>query len=119
MASIQSLLNPVPEFRPVPIKSSAWEKPLERSKSNAQRPKRPKVSKDAPVFHKGKARGEVRYPPCEERDEELARIHKQFNIHPLGDIAAFPRHIPYNSDKKQFQEQTGREHFEGTFFLPI
>lgn len=113
MASIQSLLNPVPEFGPGPIKGASWGRSLETSTPRAQRPKRPKIAKDTPIFHKGKTRGDVRYPPCEERDEELARIHKEFNIHPLGDIAAFPRHIPYNSDKKQFQEQTGREHFEG------
>jgi hypothetical protein len=31
----------------------------------------------------------------------------------MGDIAEYARHIPYNSDKKSFQERTGRESFEG------
>lgn len=81
--------------------------------SNTPRPKRPKVAKDAAIFTKAKPRGEVRYPPCEERDEELARKHREFRIHPMGDIVEYARHIPYNSDKKSFQERTGRESFEG------
>ncbi|RHZ56396.1 hypothetical protein CDV55_104889 [Aspergillus turcosus] len=89
--------------------------------SNTPRPKRPKVAKDAAIFTKAKPRGEVRYPPCEERDEELARKHREFRIHPASDIAEYARHIPYNSDKKSFQERTGRESFEVfqyTFKLP-
>ncbi|GIJ92322.1 hypothetical protein Asppvi_011303 [Aspergillus pseudoviridinutans] len=89
--------------------------------SNTPRPKRPKVAKDAAIFTKAKPRGEVRYPPCEERDEELAQKHREFRIHPMGDIAEYARHIPYNSDKKSFQERTGRESFEVfqyTFKLP-
>ncbi|KAH1709055.1 hypothetical protein KXX23_003067 [Aspergillus fumigatus] len=89
--------------------------------SNTPRPKRPKVAKDAAIFTKAKPRGEVRYPPCEERDEELARMHREFRIHPMGDISEYARHIPYNSDKKSFQERTGRESFEVfqyTFKLP-
>lgn len=74
---------------------------------------RQKLTKDAPVFTKGKIRGELRYPPCEMRDEALTRLHQHFQIHPMGRIADYPRHIPYNSDKKSFQERTGRESFEG------
>ncbi|KAJ5662584.1 uncharacterized protein N7477_010200 [Penicillium maclennaniae] len=55
--------------------------------------------------------GEVRYPPCEERDEDLARIHEEFQMKPMGGIAKYPRHIPYQSDKKSFQEKTGRDSF--------
>jgi hypothetical protein len=29
----------------------------------------------------------------------------------LGNIADFPRHIPYQSDKKSFRERTGRDSF--------
>lgn len=71
------------------------------------------MAKDAPVFREGRIRGELRYPPCEERDDELAAIHEKFQIHPMGKIEQYPRHIPYNSDKKNFQEKTGRECFEG------
>ncbi|KAM5438470.1 hypothetical protein MferCBS31731_005047 [Microsporum ferrugineum] len=35
-----------------------------------------------------------------------------FEIHPMGHITEFPRHIPYNSEKKSFLEKTGRESFE-------
>lgn len=77
------------------------------------RQKKQKMAKDAPIFNKGKARGEIRYPAYEERDEELVRIHQEFRVHPFGNIADYPRHIPYNSDKKTFQDRTGRESFEG------
>ncbi|KAL2858481.1 hypothetical protein BJY01DRAFT_241813 [Aspergillus pseudoustus] len=79
------------------------------------------MAKDAPIFTRGRPKGEVRYTPHEERSDFLAKQHKEFRIHPFGDIAAYPRHIPYNSDKKTFQELTGRESFEVfqyTFQLP-
>jgi hypothetical protein len=71
------------------------------------------MAKDAPIFQRGKPRGEVRYPPYEDRDGKFSCQHRDFRIHPLGNIADYPRHIPYNSDKKSFQERTGRESFEG------
>ncbi|KAE8341875.1 hypothetical protein BDV24DRAFT_150959 [Aspergillus arachidicola] len=82
------------------------------------RQKRPKIAKDAPIFNRGKIRGELRYPPCEERSEALIQAHRQFQLHPMGDIVEYPRHIPYNSDKKSFQEKTGRESFEG-YWMPF
>ncbi|KAB8242834.1 hypothetical protein BDV35DRAFT_383654 [Aspergillus flavus] len=82
------------------------------------RQKRPKIAKDAPIFNRGKFRGELRYPPCEERSEALIQAHRQFQLHPMGDIAEYPRHIPYNSDKKSFSEKTGRESFEG-YWMPF
>lgn len=99
MLPIKDLLNPEPgrQFRvsgPVPI--------VKR-----------KMAKDAPVFLPGKIQGECRYPPCEERDEELERAHREFQLRPMGNIAEFPRHIPYASDKKSFQQKTGRDSFDG------
>ncbi|KAE8132764.1 hypothetical protein BDV38DRAFT_296670 [Aspergillus pseudotamarii] len=82
------------------------------------RQKRPKLAKDAPIFNRGKIRGELRYPPCEERSEALTKAHRDFQLHPMGDIVEYPRHIPYNSDKKSFQEKTGRESFEG-YWMPF
>lgn len=108
MASIESLLNPVPEIRSYQLSRST-----DTATFRTPRQKRQRIAKDAPIYHKGKIRGELRYPPCEERDEELTRIHEEFKVHPLGNISDFPRHIPYNSDKKSFQERTGREFFEG------
>ncbi|KAE8367471.1 hypothetical protein BDV27DRAFT_154905 [Aspergillus caelatus] len=120
MASIESLLNPLPDARefslPSPAPTSSDPVPCSES-----RQKRPKIAKDAPIFHRGKIRGELRYPPCEERSEALIKAHRDFQLHPMGDIIKYPRHIPYNSDKKSFQEKTGRESFEVfqyTFKIP-
>ncbi|KAJ5087057.1 hypothetical protein NUU61_008364 [Penicillium alfredii] len=105
MASIKSLLNPLPEAPPLPQ--------LTPSTASICMPyeKRQKMARDGPVFRPGNIRGELRYPPCEERDEELERIHREWKLHPIGKIAQFPRHIPYSSEKKSFQERTGRHCF--------
>ncbi|KAJ5169945.1 uncharacterized protein N7500_002728 [Penicillium coprophilum] len=107
MLSIKSLLNPQPERRsPYPFPA---------------REKRQKMAKDAPIFRRGKIQGECRYPPCEERDAELEKAHRELSLRPLGNIADYPRHIPYASDKKTFQEKTGRDSFhvfQYTFQIP-
>ena len=120
MAAIQTLLNPVPEH-PVPeIEEHTVQLPspsltiFMKELSPAQHGrKKQKLSKDAAVFNRGSVRGECRYPPCELRDEELTNHHRQFGLHPMGEISIYPRHIPYNSGKKTFLEQTGREGFDG------
>jgi hypothetical protein len=118
MASIESLLNPVP---PEPVRRRQQEQPQQRPNTfspdtSGRRPSR--IPKDAPVFNPGEVRGELRYPPCEERDEFLDSQHALFDIHPtVGHIGEFPRHIPYSSEKKAFLEKTGRESFEGGFFF--
>lgn len=79
-------------------------------------PKRQKIAKDAPVFSEGnKTIGHVNYPPYEAvSDSELEARHREFRIYPLGQIGRRGvRHIPYNSDKKDFLEKTGRDAFEG------
>ncbi|KAJ5505257.1 hypothetical protein N7453_004214 [Penicillium expansum] len=109
MLSIKSLLNPQPERRH-PYTSFP-----------APREKRQKMAKDAPVFRRGKIQGECRYPPCEERDAELEQAHRELSLRPMGNIADYPRHIPYASDKKTFQEKTGRDSFhvfQYTFQIP-
>ncbi|CEL09767.1 hypothetical protein ASPCAL12897 [Aspergillus calidoustus] len=125
MASIQSLLNPIPNSSsssdrfPLPTPSPTISSSTAMLRTPRQ--KKQKMAKDAPIFTRGRPKGEVRYPPHEERDEFLAQKHREFRIHPFGDIASYPRHIPYNSDKKTFQELTGRESFEVfqyTFQLP-
>lgn len=78
-------------------------------------PKRLKVAKDAPIFSEGnKIVGNVNYPPYEaEHDQDLTAQHQSFQVYPLGEIyRKGVRHIPYNSDKKDFQDKTGREAFE-------
>lgn len=72
-----------------------------------------KLSKDAPKFERGETVGVVNYPPYEMSDADLARHLKDFKIFPSSDIAAYPRHIPYSSDKKDFLTKTGRDSFEG------
>ncbi|OQE05482.1 hypothetical protein PENVUL_c024G06602 [Penicillium vulpinum] len=79
------------------------------------------MAKDAPIFRRGKIQGECRYPPCEERDAELEKAHRELSLRPMGNIADYPRHIPYASDKKTFQEKTGRDSFhvfQYTFQIP-
>ena len=117
MASIESLLNPAPELARFSLPSPTLSSSTSTIDSRIPRQKKQKLTKDGPVFTKGKIRGELRYPPCEERDEDLTRLHREFQIHPLGSIADYPRHIPYNSDKKSFQDRTGRESFEGKLKL--
>lgn len=115
MASIASLLNPEPEKPernnqlPTPCSSRA----MRDCPSAPRREKKQKISKDAAVFTRGRIKGPLRYPPCEYQNQELADAHKEFQIHPMGHITEFPRHIPYNSEKKSFLEKTGRESFEG------
>jgi hypothetical protein len=78
-------------------------------------PKRQKVPKDAPIFTEGKKTvGIVNYPPYEAgNDQELVAQHKRFQVFPLGEIQSKGvRHTPYNSDKKDFLDKTGRDAFE-------
>lgn len=66
------------------------------------------------MFVKGKAKGDVRYPPHETVDDpELVAEQRRHQIYPMGQIKDYPRHIPYNSEKKSFLAKTGREAFEG------
>jgi hypothetical protein len=79
-------------------------------------PRRHRVPKDAPIFSEGnKVVGFVNYPPHESGDDRaLLAQHRRFKIFPLGQIHSKGiRHIPYNSDKKDFLDKTGREAFEG------
>lgn len=110
---IQDLLNPSSEDPHISNRSHRFSSATPGS-SPVDRDKRPKMAKDAPIFRPGKPHGEVRYPPCEDRTPELAEIHEKFHLHPMGNIADYPRHIPYQSDKKSFHEKTGRDSFHGT-----
>jgi hypothetical protein len=117
MASIRSLLNPLPESHSRGGSTlpnlSLTAHPRDNRAPACHRVKRQRMPKDVPIFNKGKVRGELRYPPCEYQDAKLAEEHRRFEIHPMGHIGEYPRHIPYNSEKKSFLERTGRESFEG------
>ena len=143
MASIESLLNPLPDRTGSKhsheddanisyYHRSSISSPPDRQMSNtfsqsqSQTPpnKKPRVAKDAPIFIPGSVRGEVRYPPCADHHHDadnagtLAEEHAQFSIYPpVEEIADYPRHIPYSSEKKSLMEKTGRESFEGMSFL--
>lgn len=71
------------------------------------------MPKDLTLFAESKTKGEIRYPPCETRDEEVAAQHQRFQIYPKYDIAKYCKTIPYSSEKKGFLEKTGRDGFEG------
>ena len=123
MASISSLLNPEPEglfkrrYQQIPSRRPSPDRERDQISSPLPRQKKQKICKDAAVFTKGKPRGEVRFPPCEYQDPDLAAAHRKFRIHPMGNIMDYPRHIPYNSEKKPLLRKTGRESFEGNVLL--
>lgn len=71
------------------------------------------MSKAAATFVKGKPKGEVNYPPYEIQDEATAAEHEKFEVQPIGQIGEYPKRIPYNSEKKTFQQKTGMDGFEG------
>lgn len=134
MASIESLLNPLPDrsgpkhHREDDANNSLFHRSsisylpdcqinntFSQSRLQTSPSKKPRVAKDAPIFIPGSVRGEVRYPPCADQvDAALTGEHAKFNIYPpVGEIADYPRHIPYSSEKKGLMEKTGRESFEG------
>ncbi|KAH7035503.1 uncharacterized protein B0I36DRAFT_93505 [Microdochium trichocladiopsis] len=59
-----------------------------------------------------KLTGDVNFPPFEDLDSAVVRQLLPFCITTLGRIKSTSRHIPYNSDKKDFQLKTGRESIE-------
>ena len=78
-------------------------------------PRRQKVPKDAPIFLEGnKTVGHVNFPPFEPgNDPYLLEQHRRFQLYPSGEISKKGvRHIPYNSEKRDFLDKTGREAFE-------
>ncbi|KAI5249003.1 hypothetical protein E4T43_01114 [Aureobasidium subglaciale] len=132
-SSLSPPLTPAPTSQASSITSSP--PPQVARSGGASSSLRQKIAKDAPVFNRNPARGEVNYAPFEVSDicallskrerQELAEQHRRFNIFPSGSdqglIRDFVRHIPYNSEKKAFSDKTGREAFElfqYTFSLP-
>ncbi len=123
MAAIRSLLNPLQDDRKDDSGKDDASNPDSHTSAvsdpgdhgvDRRVPKKQKVSKDAAVFKPGPLRGECRYPPYEDQGALLAAQHQMYEVYPpVGEIATYPRHIPYNSEKKLFLEKTGRESFEG------
>jgi hypothetical protein len=118
---IPSLLNPFCGDRTghhgcrTPIPASV---PCSTPQNTVQR--RQKLPKDAPVFSEGiNPVGNVNYPPYEAEDNQHLRAeHDRFQVFPRGEIyQRGVRHIPYNSDKKDFLDKTGRDAFESMFLV--
>ena len=113
MFTVASLLNPLS-----PSEEQSWKSrsstPASHDRIKSSPPlKKLKMSKSAAVFVKSKPKGQVNYEPCEIQDDFLRAEHQRFQVEPIGHIRDHPRHIPYNSEKKTFQEKTGRDAFEG------
>ncbi|TRX93094.1 hypothetical protein FHL15_005962 [Xylaria flabelliformis] len=120
MLSLSSLLNPAPpgssfgtKLPPSPESSSPTDSCGEDSMF-LDRPTMPKqkMPKDAAIFTKSKPKGAINFHPYEDLDEVSLHRVRRFQVHPLGKIREYSRHIPYNSGKKDFFEKTGRESFE-------
>lgn len=115
MVPVASLLNPTPpsseRFRDYQVPT--FKKYLKQSSPPLAPLKKQKMSKAAATFVKGKPKGEVKYPPYEIQDEATAAEHERFEVQPIGHIGEYPKRIPYNSEKKNFQRKTGMDGFEG------
>ncbi|KFY99681.1 hypothetical protein V498_00583 [Pseudogymnoascus sp. VKM F-4517 (FW-2822)] len=129
MLSLSSLLNPIStsESRWISLPPSSPSYYSHLSPNESPRPStqhssaKSKMSKDGAVFFKGKVMGSVTFPPFENLGPESIREVQKYKVFPLGEIVKYPRHIPYNSEKKSFLEKTGRHSFEVfqyTFRLP-
>lgn len=116
---ITALLNPQLEVHQIHRASAAPhqktpERPHHASSMTEPAPKpKSRDAKDAPKFDPGEPVGNVRFPPFQAETLEVKRQNEAFEIFPAGSINAFPRHIPYKSDKKEFLIKTGRDSFEG------
>jgi hypothetical protein len=79
--------------------------------------KKQKMRKDAPIIRKAQTKGVIQFPAHEAGgDETLAIQYEHFQITPRGNIAEHCHKYPYSSDKKEFQENTGRDGFEGEIY---
>src|SRR3954471_9583306 len=111
---IQSLLNPCREHYGYRSSESPAPAPVLRSVALCtSAPKRPKLAKDAAIFADAKINGPINYPPYEVGDDqELAVQLRKFQIYPVDNIQKKgARRIPYNSEKKDFLDKTGRDAF--------
>ena len=114
MITVASLLNPLPPPKACSsFTSSKFSTSDLYSRSMLGARRRVKMSKPTSLLIKASPTGIIRYPPCEVQDDVIRAAHQDFQVQSICKIKEFPRHIPYNSDKKTFQEKTGRDAFEG------
>lgn len=118
MVSVASLLNPLPsasESCPG-TPDSRFQTPTSHTLTpdfSVSSSKKLKMSKSTASLVKAKAKGKVNYQPYEEQDEITSAIYRRFQVEPIGHIGDYPKHIPYKSDKKTFEQRTGRTAIEG------
>ncbi|KAL9098750.1 MAG: hypothetical protein Q9163_005643 [Psora crenata] len=120
MVSVASLLNPLPPSFGR-LCDSSTPTPSIQSPTPSSSSKRPRMSKPTAIFVKADPKGKINYRPCEIQDDTIRAEHVKFQVEPIGHISEYPRHIPYNSQKKSFQQKTGRDAFEAyqyTFRMP-
>jgi hypothetical protein len=124
--NIAALLNPAPDTherrrslrtRRLTLEGSPIDDSADYDPAQSLRRSKAKQTKDAPKFERGETIGHVRFAPHQTSDLELMRYLKDFKLFPCSGISAYPRHIPYSSDKKDFLTKTGRDSFEGMLVL--
>jgi hypothetical protein len=119
MISVKSLLNS-PSSRseaaqhlchsPSPYRSIS---PRNESVNIPPAIRRAKLESDDSDTESRKLNGEINFPPFEDLDAAVLAQVSKYKVHPLGKIVKRPRFIPYNSEKKDFLDKTGRDGFEG------
>jgi len=119
---ISALLNPSPDThhrrrssrtRRLTNEASPVDDSSDYVPEDTSRKSKGKQTKDAPKFERGEVVGTVKFPPHDTFSADIAKHLKEFKIFPSTGISAYPRHIPYSSDKKDFLVKTGRDSFEG------
>ena len=119
---ISALLNPSPDThhrrrssrtRRLTNEASPVDDSSDYVPGDTSRKSKGKQTKDAPKFERGEVVGTVNFPPHDTFSADIAKHLKDFKIFPSTGISAYPRHIPYSSDKKDFLMKTGRDSFEG------
>ncbi|EJT77885.1 hypothetical protein GGTG_02988 [Gaeumannomyces tritici R3-111a-1] len=82
-------------------------------------PSPPRTAPREVYFPTPQTKGAVNYPPHESLDDRSLAEVRRFQVEPFGAIRETCRHIPYNSNKKDFGAKTGMESlevFEYTFY---
>lgn len=55
----------------------------------------------------------MNFPPFENLDDISLQLVATFDVQPFGQIHKKIEHFPYNSEKRDLLEKTGRESIEG------
>ena len=116
MVSVASLLNPLPPpliKEPNSVSSGTYTPRSSPSPAASRTKLDMEKSKSASTFFKCKGNAKANFKPCEFEDEGISAEHSRFHMSPLRQIRENPRHIPYSSDKKSFQQKTGRDAIDG------